>query len=106
MSNSMAAGINHFAEAIEEVDIDAETLGVASDVPRDDDNVDDIDVNVDLRKPGVSGANVSIVDLDNFDDVISGRKKSSLVRPGKLKHWQRRSVIVSERRNTLAVSLA
>ena len=88
MSNWMAAGVAQFVEAVEAVDLDAEAVRVAS---REAENPDAI--------------NVSILDLDIIgDDVISGRKKSSLVRPGKLKHWQRRSVFVSERRVTLAVS--
>ena len=54
--------------------------------------------------------NISIGDLIeenvafNEADVVNARKKSSMVKPGKLKHWQRRSVFVNDRRDTLEVS--
>ena len=98
----MAHGIAGFADAIQSVDVEAKTFGVTSCASRNQVHPDGADV--DPRKSSGVDANVSIVELDNVgDDVISGRKKSSLVRPGKIKHWQRRSVFVSERRNTLAV---
>jgi hypothetical protein len=59
--------------------------------------------NIRFQNPSIvcEAMNISIEN----DKTTKARKTSSIAKPGKMKHWQRKSVIVvSDRRKTVAVT--
>lgn len=115
MSDSMAYEVNKFVDAVQPENVTNdekfERFGEERVSDNQDKNSRKSRVVFSVAESNVAvNINISIGDLIeenaafNEADVVNARKKSSMVKPGKLKHWQRRSVFVNDRRDTLEVS--